>query len=372
MAEAPLNVTLSFGPMLIGVYLNMILYGILLNQMYFYFQTYKSDALWIRLLVAYLFVMETANTILDMAMMYQPLITEYGTEKAVANFPVLFMTEPIVIVLISAPIQWFFAWRINKITQSYFIPVIIIVLALASTAGGFITGVKIAILKLFSKKPELHWSALLWFIPSCVADLLITFTLVRSLSKRKTGFGATDSAIDKLIRSKNPMLCILRKNLDHLMIVTLYSDCADRAIFAIGDVAFFMALPHTALNFLWDLSLSKLYTNCLLSNLNARSRILSSSQNSQSGAFRNAMDPTSPRGDIIRHTGIRFADSSHNIMSTPDVYELESAKTFEAVGAQSQGSIYHGSEGFEITVTKVVERIEDPIDSSRPATGIAQ
>lgn len=47
--------------------------------------------------------------------------------------------------------------------------------------GGLITGVKIEILKLFIKKPELHWSALLWFLPSCVADLLITFTLVRSL-----------------------------------------------------------------------------------------------------------------------------------------------------------------------------------------------
>ncbi|KAJ3892911.1 hypothetical protein GG344DRAFT_75477 [Lentinula edodes] len=371
MAEAPpLNVTLSFGPMLIGVYLNMILYGILLNQMYFYFQTYKSDALWIRLLVAYLFVMETANTILDMAMMYQPLITEYGTEKAVANFPVLFMTEPIVIVLISAPIQWFFAWRINKITQSYSIPVIIIVLALASTAGGFITGVKIAILKLFSKKPELHWSALLWFIPSCVADLLITFTLVRSLSKRKTGFGATDSAIDKLIRmtvQTGMITCgtILLPSRSLWLYRIRHCDYLDSFWKSVINLTIYS-------NFLWDLSLSKLYTNCLLSNLNARSRILSSSQNSQSGAFRNAMDPTSPRGDIIRHTGIRFADSSHNIMSTPDVYELESAKTFEAVSAQSQGSIYHGSDGFEITVTKVVERIEDPVDSSRPATGIAQ
>ncbi|KAJ3987170.1 hypothetical protein F5890DRAFT_1551575 [Lentinula detonsa] len=349
---AVFNVTLSFGPMLIGVYLNMILYGILLNQ------TYKSDALWIRLLAVYLFVMETANTILDMAMMYQPLITEYGTEKAVANFPILFMTEPIVIVLISAPIQCFFAWRINKITQSYFVPVIIIILALASTVGGVITGVKIAILKLFIKKPELHWSALLWFIPSCVADLLITFTLVRSLSKRKTGFGATDTAIDKLIR------------------MTVQTGMIT-AICAIGDVAFFMALPHTALNFLWDLSLSKLYTNCLMSNLNARSRILNASQNAShsgagAGAYRNAMDPMSPRGEsTIRHAGLRFADNSQSVTSAPEVFELESAKTIEALNAQSHGSIFHGSEGFEITVTKVVERMEDPINGTS-TTGIAQ
>ncbi|KAJ3776562.1 hypothetical protein FB446DRAFT_283591 [Lentinula raphanica] len=348
---AALNVTLSFGPMLIGVYLNMILYGILLNQMYFYFQTYKTDALWIRLLAAYLFVMETANTILDMAMMYQPLITEYGTEKAVANFPILFMTEPIVIVLISAPIQCFFAWRINKITKSYYVPIIIIVLALASTVGGVITGVKIAILKLFSRKPELHWSALLWFIPSCVADLLITFTLVLSLSKRKTGFGATDSAIDKLIR------------------MTVQTGMIT-AICAIGDVAFFMALPHTALNFLWDLSLSKLYTNCLMSNLNARSRILNSSRDASSGIggggayYRNGMDPMSPtRGE----SGIR------HVISAPEVYELESAKTFEAVSAQSHGSMFHGTDGFGITVTKVVERMEDPIhETLNSTTGIAQ
>ncbi|KAJ3991985.1 hypothetical protein F5050DRAFT_1035878 [Lentinula boryana] len=348
---AVFNVTLSFGPMLIGVYLNMILYGILLNQ------TYKSDALWIRLLAVYLFVMETANTILDMAMMYQPLITEYGTEKAVENFPILFMTEPIVIVLISAPIQCFFAWRINKITKSYFVPVIIIILALASTVGGVVTGVKIAILKLFIKKPELHWSALLWFIPSCVADLLITFTLVRSLSKRKTGFGATDTAIDKLIR------------------MTVQTGMIT-AICAIGDVAFFMALPHTALNFLWDLSLSKLYTNCLMSNLNARSRILNASQNashSGAGAYRNAMDPMSPRGEsTIRHAGLRFADNSQSVTSAPEVYELESAKTIEALDAQSHGSIFHGSEGFEITVTKVVERMEDPINGTSTTTGIAQ
>lgn len=149
-----------FGPMLIGVFLNMILYGvrpnkdfvllawqkslqILLNQAscltslsvhfliassswtdillfqnirlvgYLAHQSssfdnrdiWHRDSLWIRLFVAYLFVMETANSVIDIAMMYQPLIAEYGasvhdyanivltwealvgTEKAVQHFP---------------------------------------------------------------------------------------------------------------------------------------------------------------------------------------------------------------------------------------------------------------------------------------------
>ncbi|KAJ3916605.1 hypothetical protein F5877DRAFT_91661 [Lentinula edodes] len=226
MADSEFHVQLQYGPMLIGVFLNMILYG-----------------------VAYLFILETANTAIDMAMMYQPLIAEYG-------------------VLISTPIQIYFAWRIRKITQTYWIPGVVVMLALASSAGGFITGVKIAKLKLFADKPELHWSALLWFLTACVADLLITGTLVWNLAQRKTGFAITDSVVDKIIR------------------MTVQTGMIT-SICAIGDVAFFMALPLNYLvgysildckqqdqNFLWDLTLAKLYTNCLMSTLNARAGLL--------------------------------------------------------------------------------------------------
>ncbi|GAW00426.1 hypothetical protein LENED_001943 [Lentinula edodes] len=343
------HVELVFGPMLIGVYFNMILFGVLLNQMHFYFQNYKADALWIKCLVAYLFVVETANTVFDMVIMYQPLITEYGTEKAVANFPTLFMTEPIVVVLVSMPIQCFFAWRISKITKSYIIPGFIVVLALTSATGGFITGIKVAILKLFIKKPELHWSALLWFLPSCVADIIITITLVRSLSKRKTGFGATNTMIDKLIR------------------MTVQTGMIT-AICAIGDVACFMALPvrHTAINFTWDLALAKLYTNCLMSTLNARSALVNRSQTSTSGMFINVVDSASQK-DNRRQTSsstiVKFANNLHSLESgTSDVYELESAKTVEA--AHDQDSSYHENHPeLEITVNKFVERTEDNIES---------
>ncbi|KAE9401217.1 hypothetical protein BT96DRAFT_612723 [Gymnopus androsaceus JB14] len=338
-APAPVfDVKLSFGPMLIGVFLNMILYGVLINQAYFYFQTYKSDAGWIQILVVYLFVIETANTAIDMAMMYQPLIAGYGTQQAVENFPTLFMTEPIIIVLISTPIQCFFAWRIQKITNTYWIPIVIVVLSMASTAGGFITGVKIAIIKLFIKKPELHWPALLWFLPSCAADLLITATLVRGLSQRKTGFTTTDSMIDKLIR------------------LTVQTGMLT-AICAIGDVIFFLVLPHTALNFLWDLSLSKLYTNCLMSTLNARATLLNGTQHANvSSAGRN---PSSSRDAYIRRQ--RFVGNSQHdtssIMSAPQLYyELENAKTLEAASGTSPRGHRIADPESGITVTKVYHR----------------
>lgn len=48
-------------------------------------------------------------------------------------------------------------------------------------AGGIWTTVKIIMIKSFSRKPELHWSALVWFLSACVADVLITLTLVFNL-----------------------------------------------------------------------------------------------------------------------------------------------------------------------------------------------
>ncbi|KAJ4485203.1 hypothetical protein J3R30DRAFT_3696523 [Lentinula aciculospora] len=374
------HVELTFGPILIGVFLNMILFGVLLNQagdasspmhstiLKPYSESIDalllsklpveilSDAWCIQILVAYLFVLEIANTALDMAMIYQPLITEYGVppfpsssslvelwsassqerKKLSWNFPsyllqartdtdidALFRPEPIIMAMISLPIQSFFAWRIQMITKSYWIP---LSLADGFAVGGVITGIKFAIIKLFARKPELHWCALLWFLTSGVADLLITITLVISLYRRKTGFSATDSLINQLIR------------------LTIQTGMIT-AICAICAVIFFMALPHTALNFPWDLMLSKFYTNCLMSNLNARSNLRHPppTETSPSSLLMfNEMD-----SQRLRDIGQRpFASTM------PNVYDLESARTFETAAHSS--NIKRGDElEYGVSVTKV-------------------
>lgn len=48
-------------------------------------------------------------------------------------------------------------------------------------AGGVWTTVLIIKVKLFARKPELHWSALVWFLSACIADILITVALVITL-----------------------------------------------------------------------------------------------------------------------------------------------------------------------------------------------
>ncbi|KAJ8090729.1 hypothetical protein PM082_018295 [Marasmius tenuissimus] len=336
---ATIDISLKFGPMLIGVFMNMILFGILIMQTLFYYQTYSRDTMWMRLFVAYLFILETANSAFDMAMMYEPLIAGFGSNEAVARFPTLFMTEPILMALIAFPIQLFFAWRIQRVTGIWWISAIIALLALASCAGGIWTGVMVGVVKTFARKPELHTPALVWFLTSCVADVLITISLVRSLSQRKTGFTVTDSVIDKIIR-------------------TTVQTGMITAVCAIGDVVFFMTLERTALNFIWDLMLSKLYANCLLSTLNSRASLrgdLSGHAPSSREGRNNMLEPSMMSTRDRRQTA-KF-NQSHSIpLSTETgVYELENTKSFGGVSQYSSRDLEYG-----ITVTKVVEQVQDP------------
>jgi len=327
----PPNIQLKFGPMLIGVFFNMILYGVLIVQAFIYYRTYKKDAPWIRYFVLYLFIVETLNTGFDMYMMYEPLVLRYGTPHATTYFPIVFPSQPIMVVAVSTPIQIFLAWRIKIITKSNWIAVIICFLAIVGLAGGIGTSVKVATIRLFSRKPELHAPALVWFCSACVADILITITLVRSLTQRRTGFSKTDDTIDRIIR------------------LTVQTGMMT-AIASVGDVVFFMVLPHTALNFLWDLALSKLYTNSLLSTLNARA-----GWNNLAGQGSTNLLFTEASGDAPRARKQNESHTNNSMMLGTTILELEEQKQFGEAAKRAPRDEEYG-----IAVTKVVERMVDP------------
>ncbi|KAL4249678.1 hypothetical protein AB1N83_013798 [Pleurotus pulmonarius] len=146
-----------FGPMLIGVFFNTMLYGLLIVQTYTYYQTRKNDSKspCFDYLVLYLLFMETLNTGFDIALIYEPLILRYGTEEAVKFVPLspftsddipvipthrlfcpVLIADPVVMALISTPIQLFFAWRVSIITKSKLIVASILFLPFVHSPAG--------------------------------------------------------------------------------------------------------------------------------------------------------------------------------------------------------------------------------------------
>ncbi|KAJ4474822.1 hypothetical protein J3R30DRAFT_614120 [Lentinula aciculospora] len=238
--------SMIFGPMLVGVFLNCILYGVLSVQTFIYFQTYKKDNPRIRAFVWFPLIMETLNTGFDIGMMLEPLVFRYGTERAVTRVPIMLSADPIVTVIISTPVQIFMAWRIRVISGSSLLYYTITFFSVCSLIGGLANTIAVTIINQYANLHQFDGSVITWLASSAVTDILITISLVWSLWKKRTNVRATDDAISRIIR------------------LTVQTG-AITAISAILDVILFLAVPDTTVNFVWDFALSKLYTNALMS-----------------------------------------------------------------------------------------------------------
>lgn len=204
-----------------------------------------------RLFVLYLFVVETVNTGMCVAMIYEPLVGQFGTDKPVSLFPTLLPSQPILEVAVFVPVQFFYAWRISVIMRNYFAPVIICMASLASMVGAIWTAIIVAQIKVYLEKPKVDLTALIWSCTAAGADVVITASLFWSLRSRKTGVRNTDDTIDRIVRNA-------------------IQTGAITVAFTLLNTTLFVG-SNSTLNFVFDFAIPKLYSNALISTLNARS-----------------------------------------------------------------------------------------------------
>ncbi|KAJ7479553.1 hypothetical protein FB451DRAFT_162211 [Mycena latifolia] len=246
------NFELMFAPLLIGVVLNVLLFGVFIVQVHSYFRMYKTDYAWIRYLMYYLIVLETINTVCDVGLIYEPLILLHNSPLATVNFPRLLAADPIVTTLISTPTQLFMAWRIKLVTKSWWFSGLVALLTFASLTGSLVATIGVAHITEFRQFVSVEAPITVWLTSTAFADIFITVFLVNFLWTNKTGFQTqTDSVADRIIFFS-------------VQTGTLTSFAA------IADCVLFLIVPSTTLMFIWDFSLSKLYSICLIATLNAR------------------------------------------------------------------------------------------------------
>ncbi|KAF4616823.1 hypothetical protein D9613_008231 [Agrocybe pediades] len=190
-----------YGPLELGGFFAMILYGVLLVQIYSYYMTYKSD----QRKVLYLLIVETIHSALVMGMVYQPLVLDFAPTRLTGRvsvfhyFPRLLPSEAILTVFISAPIQVLVAWRLWNIQQSIWIAAAVVVLSAVSTAGGLWTGIQVAMIRLYEKSPQAYPAIYMWLGSAAAADMLITASLSCILYRRRTGSPASDAVLTRII-----------------------------------------------------------------------------------------------------------------------------------------------------------------------------
>ncbi|KAJ8522265.1 hypothetical protein ONZ45_g1137 [Pleurotus djamor] len=249
---------LFFGPILIGVFLNTLLYGVLVAQAYSYFDTYKcTDRPLLRYLIVYLLIVETANTGCMVEMIYDQFILKMLSPswKGPLRPPILLSADALLTVLVSTPVQLFMAYRVRVLAKSLVALIVIACFSIASLAGGISTTVFVIILPDFSKFDAYYPSLITMLASAAAADLIIAIMLAFTLYKKKQqGLGEMNGVINKIV------LFAVETG-----IVT--------AAFALANLVLILTTT-TGFNFIPDLALSKLYTNTILASLNARAGLV--------------------------------------------------------------------------------------------------
>ncbi|KAF5340757.1 hypothetical protein D9611_007491 [Ephemerocybe angulata] len=271
---------IAHGPMLIGFTLNAVLFGIMITQVYLYFTTYKKDRLFLKLLVLFLLVADTVNTVFDFLYLYHVLIQHFGEAAFLEKADWLFATgkntfskamvpvsstfialsdprvDPVMTGIIATTVQLFFAWRIRVLTKNWFLVCIVTTLAVAGFVGAAVAtydagGATPKFLDFRNFKVWRFYNPLSRENePYDGSKAVVILWLTSASRKHKTGFKNSDMMVDRIIR------------------VTVQTGLVT-SIVAILDLVFFLADPtgtHLILNF----PLCKLYTNSMMSSLNSR------------------------------------------------------------------------------------------------------
>ncbi|KAI0315593.1 hypothetical protein OF83DRAFT_1034098, partial [Amylostereum chailletii] len=226
-----------YGPILIGMFFDLVLLGVGTMQVYIYYQTFKKDRMWIKYYIAVLFIANLVNSSFDMAFLYITLVKHFGA--ALTGF-------------LGLMVQLFFGWRIFILTGSRILALLILLLSSAGFGGSLSGSIIANRMPTYAELHKVRPEAILWHVGTTMSFIIITASLVWFLRRHKTGFSDTDTAMDRIIRvSMQTGLVISVLGTVNIILFLTISDKSG---------------AHLALNVV----ISKLYVNSLLSSLNMR------------------------------------------------------------------------------------------------------
>jgi len=242
--------SIALGPSLIGVFLNIFLYGIMVAQCFMYYSKYQKDKLWVQALVLVLLLSDTINCVFDVWWIYDTLITNFGNFDALGRGNWVFATDPAMVGINATIVQLFFAWRVKVLTNKTWVVSAIVFTSFGSFIGSFATAAAVHWVPRFQDFQKVQGLVSLWLGSTAACDVAITIALTWHLQRHKTGVSETDDILNKIIR------------------LTM-SNGLVTALWALANLIAFLA-SSTGLHLVFNLPLAKLYTNSLMSSLNAR------------------------------------------------------------------------------------------------------
>ncbi|KAI0654638.1 hypothetical protein C8Q70DRAFT_1025710 [Cubamyces menziesii] len=247
----------TYGAVLIGTYVSLILYGVTLHQAYRYFRLSSSDSSATKIYVAGLLTLDTFHTVVCMHISYWYLVQNYFDPLRLYTgvWSINLLSILVGVTIISC--QCFYARRVYLLGRQYRLLVLATAIMFLAELGCSITlSVKAFIEPSYTDFRKFAWLISVAFGIVVFADVLLTGVLILTLNRSRTGFRRTDSMIDVLIL--------------YAMCTGLLTDIFSALIFIFALVS-----PGNMIYIGCDSVAAKLYVNSVLAALNFRRSFVS-------------------------------------------------------------------------------------------------
>ncbi|KAH9897754.1 hypothetical protein C8Q73DRAFT_787993 [Cubamyces lactineus] len=247
---APLDGTM--GPLLIGVIICAVFYGVSLSQMYYYYTRYPRDPLYLKVLVAAVWTTDTIHQILISHSIYWYLVTNYGSPVTVGLLSPTIIVEVFFQAFTGLFVQSFFAARVWKLSgRKLYLVIPVLALIAAEFAVAMAYAIKATHFQTFLDLGKIKALSISINAFAAAGDVCIAAILCTILQVSKTGFEKSNLLINRLIIfSVNTGL--------------LTSICACMSLITI------LSLPNTFVYICFFFLIGRLYSNSLMATLNAR------------------------------------------------------------------------------------------------------
>ncbi|PIL32221.1 hypothetical protein GSI_05466 [Ganoderma sinense ZZ0214-1] len=206
----------TFGAVLIGTFIGLLLYGITLHQSYRYFRMYPADLPILKCLVSFVLVLETVSSALSMHVCYRYLVTNYFHPQALMGGEWSLNLFPLLSGVIMVATQSFFIRRVWILGRQYryFLAIAVshvvvspglhsdaLQVALCFVEMGFFIAatVEAFVIPTFKEYERATWLVSTGSTMAVSSDILITAMLITALRRSRTGIKRTDSMLDVMI-----------------------------------------------------------------------------------------------------------------------------------------------------------------------------
>lgn len=195
------NISGTFGALLIGGIVASIFSGIVTVQTVVYFKNYSHDVAILRVLVAAVWFLDFLHTIFVSMSLWDHLIAHFGDQARIDFIPWSLATTIALTAALTYLVHGFFIYRIHKLSlNNFFISVPLAILATARLCFASLTTNKLITLRSLKRFVQLYtFSFTSGLALSSALDVLITGFLCYLLRKNQKKMSSMNHVLDKLI-----------------------------------------------------------------------------------------------------------------------------------------------------------------------------